>query len=62
MILIGHHINVYTDHRNLVDDNFTTEKVLRWRLLLGKEYAPTIKYIKGSDNDTMDVEPLVKKS
>ena len=53
MILLGHHINEYTDHRNLVYDNFTKEKVLCWRLLL-EEYAPTIKYIKGYDNVTVD--------
>ena len=33
--------------------NFTTEKVLRWCFLL--EYCgPTIKYIKGTDNDVAD--------
>ena len=52
MILLGHRINVYMEHRNLTDDNFKAEKVLRWRLLL-EEYTLTIKYIKGSDNDTV---------
>ena len=52
MILLGNRINLYMDHRNLNYDNFKTEKVLRWRLLL-EEYAPTIKYIKGCDNDTV---------
>ena len=34
MSFLGHIINVYTDHRDLTNDNFKTEKVLRWRLLL----------------------------
>ena len=42
------------DHRNLNYDNFKTEKVLRWRLLL-QEHTPNIKYIKGYDNDTVDI-------
>ena len=41
---------VYTDHKNLMYDNFKTEIMLLWCLLL-KEYGPIIKYIKGTDND-----------
>ena len=48
-ILFGHHITVYTDHNNLTIENFTTKRVLRWRLMLEK-YVPEIKYIKCLDN------------
>ena len=33
-ILLGHSITVYTDHKNLTFENFTTERVLHWRLML----------------------------
>ena len=33
-ILLGHCITVFTDHKNLIFDNFTTERVLCWRLVL----------------------------
>ena len=52
-ILLGHRITVYTDHKNLTFDNFTTERLQHWRLIL-KEYVPVIKYIKGTDNDAAD--------
>ena len=51
-IVLGHHITVYTDHKNLTFENFTTERVLRWRLML-EEYGPKIKDIKGPDNKTL---------
>ena len=41
---------VYTDHKNLTYENFTTERDLIWRLLL-EEYFPIIKYIKGDGNN-----------
>ena len=52
-ILLGHHITVYTDHKNLTFENFTTEIVLLWRLML-EQYTPQINYIKGPDNDAAD--------
>ena len=33
-ILIGKRITVYTECKNLTYHNFTTERVLRWRLML----------------------------
>ena len=42
------------DHNNLTYENFTTEIVMRWILLL-EEYGPKIKYIKGPDNDEAEV-------
>ena len=40
--LLGHRITVYTDHKYLIFENFTTERVLYWRLMLEK-YRPEIK-------------------
>ena len=31
---LGHCITVYADHNNLTFENFTTERVLRWRIIL----------------------------
>jgi RNase H-like domain found in reverse transcriptase len=45
-ILLGHIIKIYTDHKNLTFDNFTTDRVRRWRLIV-EEYGPDIIYIKG---------------
>ena len=52
-ILLGHRIIVYTDHKNIIFENFTTERALRWPIML-EEYGPEIKYIKGPDNDAAD--------
>ena len=52
-IILGHSITVYTEHKNLTFENFTTEIVIHRRLML-EEYGPEIKYIKGPDNDALD--------
>ena len=52
-ILLGHTIIVYTDHKNLSFDNFSSDQVRRWRLIV-EEYGPEIIYIKGSDNIVAD--------
>jgi hypothetical protein len=52
-ILLGHHIKVYTDHKNLTFVNFNTERVMRWRLIL-EEYAPELIYLKGKHNIVAD--------
>ena len=33
-ILLGHKIKIYTDHKNLTFDNFSTDHVCRWRLIV----------------------------
>lgn len=49
-ILYGHSIVVYTDHKNLTFDNFNTDRVKRWRLIV-ESYGPEIRYtIKGEHN------------
>ena len=61
-IILGHRIIVYTDNKNLTFENFTTERVQHWRLMM-EEYEPKIKYIKVTDNDAVDTLsglPLIK--
>ena len=52
-ILLGQQIIVHTDHQNLIYNNLTSERVMRWRLYL-EEYSPEIKYIKGESNSAAD--------
>ena len=52
-ILLGHHIEVFTDHKNLVYKNFNTERVMRWRLLI-EEFGPKLTYVKGVSNVVAD--------
>ena len=52
-ILLGHEIEVFTDHKNLVYKHFNTERVMRWRLLI-EEFGPTLTYIKGANNIVAD--------
>lgn len=52
-ILLGQHIIVYTDHKNLTYENFNTDRVMRWRLII-EEYNCEFKYIKGSKNVIAD--------
>ena len=52
-ILLGHEIEVFTDHQNLVYKTFNTERVMRWRLLI-EEFGPKLTYIKGASNVVAD--------
>ena len=54
-ILLGSAIRVHTDHKNLTHrlTDFTTQRVLRWRLLLD-EFNPTFLYKAGPDNVLAD--------
>ncbi|MEM7284214.1 MAG: ribonuclease H family protein [Pseudomonadota bacterium] len=62
-ILLGAQIHIHTDHRNITHKltQFSTQRVLRWRLLL-KEYAPTFHYKKGSLNVIADALSRVPTS
>jgi transposase InsO family protein len=52
-ILLGQKIRVFTDHDNLTKNNFTSSRVMRWRLIL-EEYGPEILYIPGKKNVVAD--------
>ena len=52
-ILLGHQIEVFTDHKNLVYKTFNTERVMRWRLII-EEFGPKLTYIKGENNVVAD--------
>ena len=52
-ILLGQPLNVYTDHLNLTYKTCTTDRVLRWRLLL-EEYNSTFYFISGECNIVAD--------
>jgi hypothetical protein len=53
MILLGHKIVVWTDHKNLIHNDLKSEQFLPWRLLM-EEYNPDICYIKGPENTVAD--------
>jgi RNase H-like domain found in reverse transcriptase len=44
-ILLGHKIRIFTDLQNLTSNNFNTECVMQWRLLI-EEFGPELIYIK----------------
>ncbi|KAL7478201.1 hypothetical protein ACHAW6_003974 [Cyclotella cf. meneghiniana] len=54
-MLLGQHITVYIDHKNLMQNalGLTSDHMYRWRLLL-EEYHPTIVYIKSIHNMVVD--------
>ena len=54
-MLLGAKITIHTDHKNLTHklSSFTTQRVMRWRLLL-EEFGPTFQYKKGADNCIAD--------
>ena len=53
-ILLGHDIEVLTNHKNLNYDDLKTERVLCWCLLM-EEFSVQINYIKGMHNIAADV-------
>ena len=54
-ILFGYPIEVYSDHKNLVNAATVSQsqRVMRWRMIL-EEFGPNIRHIKGEDNIVAD--------
>jgi hypothetical protein len=48
-ILLGQQLIVHTDHENLTNKHFNSDRVMRWRLYI-EEYSPDLRYIKGTAN------------
>jgi DNA polymerase/3'-5' exonuclease PolX len=58
-ILLGHQIEVFTHHKNLVYKTFNTKRVMRWPLII-KEFGPKLTYIKGVNNIIADALSRMK--
>lgn len=52
-MLLGTQLTIFTDHQNLTYENFTSQRVMRWRLYL-EEFSPTLRYKKGETNVIAD--------
>ena len=52
-ILLGQKLIVHTDHKNLLYDKMSSDRIIRWRLLI-EEYAPTFLHVKGEHNVVAD--------
>jgi transposase InsO family protein len=52
-MLLGAQITIFTDHENLTFENFTSQRVLRWRLYL-EDYSPTLRHKAGEKNVIAD--------
>ena len=44
-MIFGYPIIVHTDHKNLTYQNFNTERVMQWHLVI-EEYGPELIYVK----------------
>ena len=52
-ILLGQQIIVHTDHKNILYEKLSSDRIIRWRLLL-EEYGPEYKHVKGQNNVVTD--------
>jgi hypothetical protein len=52
-ILLGYDIKVFTDHKNLLYSKQSSDRLMRWKLLL-KEYKIKWQHIKGEHNIVAD--------
>jgi putative transposase len=52
-ILFGQQIIIHTDHRNILYKKLSSNRIIRWQLLL-EEYGPEYVHVKGKDNVVAD--------
>jgi transposase InsO family protein len=52
-ILLGQKLIVHTDHQNLLYQKMSTDRIIRWRLLL-EEFGATFEHVKGEKNVVAD--------
>jgi hypothetical protein len=52
-ILFGQRIVIHTDHKNILYRKLSSDRIIRWRLLL-EEYGPEYVHISGKDNVIAD--------
>jgi hypothetical protein len=52
-ILFGQQIIILTDHRNILYNKLSSDRIIRWRLLL-EEYGPEYVHVSGKDNIVAD--------
>ena len=52
-MLLGAYIAVYTDHKNLTFDTFTSQRVLHWRMAC-EDYSPKLIHVAGVKNIVAD--------
>jgi transposase InsO family protein len=52
-ILLGQKLIVHTDHKNLLYQKMSSDRIIRWRLLI-EEFGPTFLHIKGEKNVIAD--------
>jgi hypothetical protein len=58
-ILLGYKIIVHTDHKKITYAKRTSDRVMRWRLLI-EEFGPELKYIQGKHNLIADALSRLK--
>ena len=52
-MVLGAKVTIFTDHKNLTCDTFSTQRVMRWRLYV-EEYAPKTKCMEEKLNVLVD--------
>ena len=52
-LLFGQDIEIFTDHKNLTFQKFSSDRVRRWRLFV-EEFGPKITYVPGKANIVAD--------
>ena len=51
--LLGAKITIFTDHKNLLSNSTTNNRIFRWKQKI-QEFSPTLIYVKRQDNVEAD--------